>query len=45
MASVTYERASRIHPGSDKPAVDSLDLQIADGEFLLSPSTGRRRPT
>jgi multiple sugar transport system ATP-binding protein len=35
MASVTYEKASRIYPGSDKPAVDALDLQIADGEFLV----------
>ena len=35
MASVTYDRASRIYPGSEKPAVDSLDLQIADGEFLV----------
>jgi multiple sugar transport system ATP-binding protein len=35
MASVTYERASRIYPGTEKPAVDSLDLQIADGEFLV----------
>jgi multiple sugar transport system ATP-binding protein len=35
MASVTYDRASRIYPGSETPAVDSLDLQIADGEFLV----------
>ncbi|MBB3082402.1 ABC transporter ATP-binding protein [Geodermatophilus sabuli] len=35
MASVTYDKASRIYPGSEKPAVDSLDLQIADGEFLV----------
>ena len=35
MASVTYDRASRIYPGSTTPAVDSLDLQIADGEFLV----------
>ena len=35
MATVTYEQASRIYPGSDRPAVDSLDLQIADGEFLV----------
>jgi multiple sugar transport system ATP-binding protein len=35
MASVTYDRASRIYPGSEKPAVDALDLQIADGEFLV----------
>jgi multiple sugar transport system ATP-binding protein len=35
MASVTYDAASRIYPGSDRPAVDSLDLEIADGEFLV----------
>jgi multiple sugar transport system ATP-binding protein len=35
MASVTYDHASRIYPGSTTPAVDSLDLQIADGEFLV----------
>ena len=35
MASVTYDRASRIYPGTEKPAVDALDLQIADGEFLV----------
>ena len=35
MASVTYDKASRIYPGSEKPAVDALDLQIADGEFLV----------
>jgi multiple sugar transport system ATP-binding protein len=35
MANVTYDKASRIYPGSTKPAVDSLDLAIADGEFLV----------
>ena len=35
MAPVTYERASRCQPGSEKPAVDALDLQITQGEFLL----------
>src|SRR5687767_3012770 len=35
MATVTYAKATRIYPGSTKPAVDSLDLQIADGEFLV----------
>ena len=35
MAAVTYEHASRIYPGSTRPAVDSLDLEIADGEFLV----------
>ena len=35
MATVTYDKASRIYPGSDHPAVDKLDLEIADGEFLV----------
>ncbi|MCY7341814.1 MAG: sn-glycerol-3-phosphate ABC transporter ATP-binding protein UgpC [Pseudonocardia sp.] len=35
MAAVTYDSASRIYPGSTRPAVDSLDLEIADGEFLV----------
>jgi multiple sugar transport system ATP-binding protein len=35
MATVTFEKASRIYPGSTQPAVDSLDLEIADGEFLV----------
>jgi multiple sugar transport system ATP-binding protein len=35
MATVTYEKASRVYPGADKPAVDQLDLSIQDGEFLV----------
>src|SRR5205809_2772564 len=35
MATVTYDKASRIFPGSTRPAVDSLDLKIGDGEFLV----------
>src|SRR4051794_27466555 len=35
MASVTYDKATRLYPGSDKPAVDQLDLEIQDGEFLV----------
>jgi len=35
VASVTFDNASRIYPGTDRPAVDSLDLEIADGEFLV----------
>jgi multiple sugar transport system ATP-binding protein len=35
MATVTFDKASRLYPGSDKPAVDKLDLEIADGEFLV----------
>src|SRR5699024_128469 len=35
MASVTYESATCVFPGSDAPAVDRLDLEIADGELLV----------
>ena len=35
MATVTYEKATRIYPGATKPSVDKLDLEIADGEFLV----------
>ena len=34
MAPVTYEKASRVYPGGVR-AVDSLDLAIDDGEFLV----------
>ncbi|GAA2123510.1 diacetylchitobiose ABC transporter ATP-binding protein MsiK [Kitasatospora saccharophila] len=35
MASVTYDKATRVYPGADKPSVDQLDLEIGDGEFLV----------
>ncbi|RZS57327.1 carbohydrate ABC transporter ATP-binding protein (CUT1 family) [Microcella putealis] len=35
MASVKYDKATRLYPGSTVPAVDALDLDIADGEFLV----------
>jgi len=35
MAEVRYEAASRIYPGSEVPAVNSLDLDIGDGELLV----------
>ncbi len=35
MATVTYDKATRIYPGTERPAVDALDLEIADGEFLV----------
>jgi multiple sugar transport system ATP-binding protein len=35
MASVTFDRATRLYAGSDTPAVDQLDLHIEDGEFLV----------
>src|SRR3954467_9569935 len=35
MATVTYDKATRIYPGTEKPAVDQLDIGIEDGEFLV----------
>jgi multiple sugar transport system ATP-binding protein len=35
MATVTFDEATRIFPGSDKPAVDRLNIDIGDGEFLV----------
>jgi len=35
MATVTYRDATRIYPGNPHPAVDALNLEIGDGEFLV----------
>jgi multiple sugar transport system ATP-binding protein len=35
MADVRYVGATRIYPGTHVPAVNELDLQIADGEFVV----------
>jgi multiple sugar transport system ATP-binding protein len=35
MATVTFDHATRIYPGTATPAVDTFDLEIADGEFLV----------
>ncbi|WP_277209299.1 ABC transporter ATP-binding protein [Isoptericola croceus] len=35
MASVTYDHATRIYPGTERPAVDQLNLEVEDGEFLV----------
>jgi multiple sugar transport system ATP-binding protein len=35
MATVTFDKATRVYPGADKPSVDKLDLDIQDGEFLV----------
>ena len=35
MASVTFENATRLYPGTDKPAVDKINLEVKDGEFLV----------
>jgi len=35
MATATFDKATRLYPGSTIPAVDALDLSVADGEFLV----------
>ncbi|GAA3941876.1 sn-glycerol-3-phosphate ABC transporter ATP-binding protein UgpC [Microbacterium soli] len=35
MATVTFDEATRIYPGGTRPAVDKLNIEIADGEFLV----------
>ena len=35
MSEVRYEKASRIYPGTEVPAVNELSLDIEDGEFLV----------
>src|SRR5512132_3062574 len=35
LAEVRYVQATRIYPGNDAPAVDALDLDISDGEFMV----------
>jgi multiple sugar transport system ATP-binding protein len=35
MASVTFDHATRCYSDADRPAVDHLDLDIADGEFVV----------
>ena len=35
MASVSFRDATRIYPGADHPAVDKLNLEVADGEFMV----------
>ena len=35
MATVTFDGATRTYPGLDHPAVDHLDLEVQDGEFLV----------
>ncbi|MGH8894046.1 MAG: ABC transporter ATP-binding protein [Actinomycetes bacterium] len=35
MATVTFDKATRMFPGAEKPAVDALDIEIGDGEFLV----------
>src|SRR5438046_7654312 len=35
MASVQYDAATRLYPGTSKAAVDRLNLSVADGELLV----------
>ena len=35
MASVTFDNAPRLYPGGTRPAVDKLNLEVGDGEFLV----------
>ena len=35
MATVNFKRATRIYDSLDRPAVNALDLEIEDGEFLV----------
>ena len=35
MASVTYDHITCQYPGAERPSVTDLDLEIADGEFLV----------
>lgn len=35
MAEITFDQATCIYPGVERPAVDRLDLSIGDGEFLV----------
>ena len=35
MPTISFDKATRLYPGADKPAVDPLDLEIDDGEFLV----------
>ncbi|CAM2891998.1 sugar ABC transporter ATP-binding protein [Mycobacterium intermedium] len=35
MASVQYSSVTHRYPGADTPAIENLDLEVADGEFLV----------
>ncbi|MFT4083758.1 MAG: ATP-binding cassette domain-containing protein, partial [Nocardioides sp.] len=35
MASTTFEKAERWYPDAPTPAVQGIDLEIADGEFMV----------
>jgi multiple sugar transport system ATP-binding protein len=35
MASVRFDQATLVYPGAETPAVNRLDLEIEDGEFMV----------
>ncbi|MCL3837430.1 ABC transporter ATP-binding protein [Aeromicrobium duanguangcaii] len=35
MSAVVFEGATRVYPGQERPAVDHIDLEVVDGEFLV----------
>ncbi|HET6299757.1 MAG TPA: sn-glycerol-3-phosphate ABC transporter ATP-binding protein UgpC [Kribbella sp.] len=35
MATVSFKSATRVYPGTEAPAVDKLNLEIEDGEFMV----------
>jgi multiple sugar transport system ATP-binding protein len=35
MAAITYDNVTITYPGAERPSVSNLDLDIADGEFLV----------
>jgi multiple sugar transport system ATP-binding protein len=35
MAAITYDNATLVYPGAERPSVDSFSLDVADGEFLV----------
>jgi len=35
MATVTFDNASRVYAGQERPAVDNLNIEVGDGEFLV----------
>ena len=35
MATVTYDNVTLTYPGADRPSVSDLNIEIADGEFLV----------
>ncbi|MFD7026049.1 ATP-binding cassette domain-containing protein, partial [Promicromonospora sukumoe] len=35
MATVTFDQATRVYPGTETPAVNEFTLEVEDGEFLV----------